>query len=502
MPAKNTYYLEGARHSGVLTRDLLDRLFRQKRWILAALLAWTAAAGAYLWWSPPSYEGEIQFLVNNNRAGAVVSSELNNGPVSRDYVDESVIATEIQLLSNRELLRSIVRANDLAEGSSDAAVEKALKKFQRELKVSPVLKANMIKATYSAPDAHLVQSVLASLADAYLNEHVRAHSSTGAFEVFDQQAAAYEKQLKDLQDRLNRFHEGKDIVVLAQQKDINLHRVLDLEATLKDTEAARAANSQKIATLQGQLKQLQPRITTQARAMPNQYSAERLNTMLAELNNRRTELLVKFQPDDRMVKEVDKQIADTKAALAATDGLVATEETTDVNPLRQSLEGDLAKATVAEAEAVAHITSLQKEIASYRESLSGLNQATTTDDQLLRQIKETEDNFFLYSKKREEARIEEAMDRQRIANVTLVEPAALPALPLPKLSVTAIATWLLGCILILGGAFARGLNRAAIYTPWELEGITGLPVLASVQQHALSSRARALIAASILEIES
>ena len=501
MSTKNLYLLEGRGPRNILMRDMLDRLFRQKRWIFALLLLWTAAVGAYLWLTPSTYESEIQFLVNNNRAGTVVSSELNKGPIPRDYVDEAAIATEIQLLANRELLRRVVESCNLAGDKQDAAVEKALNRFQRALKVSPVLKANMIKASYASSNPQEVQEVLRELADGYLNEHVRVHSANGAYEVFDKQANAYERHLKELQERLTAFHEGRNIVVLAQQRELNMRKVMDLEAALKEIDAARNANSRKMTMLREQLSGMQARITTQAKKLPNQYSAERLNTMLVELENRRTDLLTKYQAQDRLVQEVDKQIADTRAALERTNTQSSTEETTDVNPLRQSLEAELAKAAVADTEARAHAASLQQAIASYRQSLAGFNQATVADDQLLREIKETEDNFFLYSKKREEARIEEAMDRQKIANVALVEPPRLPALPQPKLSLTMIATWMLGCVLILSGGFAAGLNRVAIYTPWELEGITGLPVLASVPEQAFSAKTRALISASILELK-
>jgi len=61
-----------------------------------------------------------RFLVNNSRAGAVVT-KFNYGPVAPDYVDASVIATERQLLSNRELLRNIVRTCGRTDRSTDAA---------------------------------------------------------------------------------------------------------------------------------------------------------------------------------------------------------------------------------------------------------------------------------------------------------------------------------------------------------------------------------------------
>jgi uncharacterized protein involved in exopolysaccharide biosynthesis len=172
-----------------------------------------------------------------------------------------------------------------------------------------------------------------------------------------------------------------------------------------------------------------------------------------------------------------------------------------VNPLRQSLEAELAKAEVSDTELRVHVASLTTQIAGYQQSISGLQSASADDDQLLRKIKETEDNFFLYSKKREEARIEQAMDRQKIANVTLVERPRLPTLATPKLSVTFVASYLLGCLLIIGFALAVAVTRPSIYTAWELEGLTGLPVLASVPHERISAGGRALLVGSIPELK-
>jgi polysaccharide biosynthesis protein PslE len=169
--------------------------------------------------------------------------------------------------------------------------------------------------------------------------------------------------------------------------------------------------------------------------------------------------------------------------------------------LRQTIEAELAKAEVSATEHRAQIVSLNQQIAAYRQSLSGLQDATADDDQLLRKIKETEDNFFLYSKKREEARIEEVMDRQKIANVALVEQPRLPDLPKPKVSVTVVSTYVLGCLLIVGFALAIGVTRPSVYTAWELEGLTGLPVLASVPRQHMSPASEAFLLNSIPELK-
>jgi len=481
MAQRSLMVIEDSRPSRLFLRDTADRLFRHKRLILSLFGLLNLCFFGYLLWLPTSYEAEMQFLVNNNRADVLVTSESTNGQVARNYVDETVIATEIQLLSNKEILRDVIQKCNLAKDRQAKEVEKALKDLQKELKVSPILKANMLRATYSSSNPEEAAAVLRTLAEGYLNEHLRVHSPSGTFQFFDQQAQFYQKQLKDLQERLADFQGHRNIVQLGQQKDLNLRKLVDLEASLKETEAAYKETDQRIRSLQQQLGKLQPRIVTQARRLPNQYSVEHLNTMLAELQNRRTELLTKFRPEDRMIQQVDQQILDTKAAMDGAGKMSATEEATDVNPLRQSLEVELAKSQATTTGLRARAGSLSKQIAEYRGSLGALETSTADDDQLLREIKEAEDAFFLYSKKREEARITEAMDRQKIANVVLVQPPRTPLLPKPRLTGSLLATYFLGCLMILSLAFLLSTARKAVYTPWELEGLTGLPVLASFQ---------------------
>ena len=61
--------------------------------------------------------------------------------------------------------------------------------------------------------------------------------------------------------------------------------------------------TERITKLEQQLGALPARIATQSRALPNQYSIERLSTMLVELRNKRTQLLTKLRPDDRSGQE-------------------------------------------------------------------------------------------------------------------------------------------------------------------------------------------------------
>ena len=65
--------------------------------------------------------------------------------------------------------------------------------------------------------------------------------------------------------------------------------------------------------------------------------------MLVELQNKRTQLLSKFRADDRLVVEASQEIADTQAALDNAKKQTGTDQATDVNPVHQALELDIAK---------------------------------------------------------------------------------------------------------------------------------------------------------------
>ena len=116
----------------------------------------------------------------------------------------------------------------------------------------------------------------------------------------------------------------------------------------------------------------------------------------------------------------------------------------------------------------------------YRQNLMKLGNATATHDDLVRTQKEAEDNYLLYAKKTEEARIAESLDQQKIANVAIAETPTEPHLPSkPNVPLNVALGVVSACFLSLGGAFAAEYFSDTVAQPSELEELTGLPVLAT-----------------------
>jgi len=468
-----------ARKELLSVRDVADTLFRQSRVILTLCTILTLAIAGYFWMSPRMYESEMTILVKNTRADLIVTPDGRSATIAQPEITDGQMATEIQLLSSADVFRKVVDHCDLG-GLTPASHEKATAKLQKKVRIAPLMKSSMIRVRYASPDPRKSAEVLQALADAYFERHLQLHSNAGSLAFFQEQAEAYEQKVKDAEQRLVEFQNTSGVVGAPEQKDLLIRKVVEEQAALREAQANRSETQKRVAGLRSQLSGLAPRITTQTRQIPNQYSVERLNTLLVELQNKRTELLTKFRPNDRMVTQVDRQISDTRKALESAEKLSSKEEATDVNPLRQTLETELARAETSADGLRGRIETLSQQTRQYRAELEKLEGIRPGEQELLREIKVAEENYLLYSKKREEARIGDALDQQKIANVAFSEPPRIPVLPLPRLGATIVASYGIGMVAIFVGALVIGQYRRTVVTPWELESFAGLPVLGTI----------------------
>ncbi len=471
--------------NGSLSLVDIAAIFR-RRWqqitLVFLLTAGAVAVGTLA--MPKQYETRMKVLVKNERADMIVSPDQNRASGYRGEVSENQINSEIELLTSNNLLWQVADKCGLDHRSGAAersiAMERAVKKLQSTLKVSPVRKANIILVEYADTDPKRAVAVLATLADLYLEEHLRVHGTPGTYEFFKAQTERYQKELQGAETGLSTFRRRVDIVMPAQQKEVTLQKAAESESALRQTEAAISESRQKVEGIRGQLGATEARVVTQTRTMSNQYSVERLHTMLAELQNRRTQLLAKFRVDDRVVQEVDQEIRDTQGALEKATRLTGVDQTTDVNPVHQALEMDLAKVQDELSGLESRRSKLAQQTLAYRQQLMRLADATEPYDDLVRQQKEAEENYLLYAKRTEEARIAESLDQQKIANVAIAESPVEPHLPSkPNVKLNFALGTLLAAFLSLGAAFASECFRTAIDEPGELEDLTGLPVLAT-----------------------
>jgi len=477
--------------NSISLRDGAGAMFRRKALVLLTFLTVVLGTAIVTYLLPNKYESRMKILVKNQRVDVAITPEATDvAPPIESEVSEGQINSEIELLTSRDLLTQVVTECGLAKfetgwfGKSapePIRVETAATRLSKDLIIAPVKKANIISVSYATNSPELAATVLKKVADLYFEKHLKLHHPTGASDFFKDKADEYESQLKEAENRLADFQQSNSLVVLSQQKDLTLQKTAEAKSKLLESEAALNEATNRIKRVEQQLASTSRRVTTQSRSLPNQYSAERLNTMIVELQNRRTQLLTKFRPDDRSVREVDQQIRTTREALAKAEQKTAVEEATDLNPLRTSLETELSRAKLDQSGAQARRDTLTGQLQQYEGSLKKLGGDTTKHDDLQREVKEAADNYQLYAKKREEARIADELDRQKITNVSVAEAPVAAQLPSgPNRTMNLVLGIFLAGLLTLGGVFSAELLNDTVHTPRQLEALTGAPVLATV----------------------
>lgn len=472
-------------------REIAATLFRRKKLIAVVFLTTLATVTVGTMLLPDRYESRLKVLVKNTRAEIVVSGEQTNQISPINEVSEAQVNSEIELIRSRDLLAKVVKKAGLTEefarrdaADSPVVVEKAVRRLEKDLQVTPVKKASIIEIKYQSRSPERTTAVLRALAEAYLEQHLLVHRVPGTDDFFKDQAAASDKQLREAEATLAAFEERHNIVLLDAQKEQGLRRVLETEANFWDTETAGRETAQRIEKLRQQLEQLDQRIVTQQKAVPHKESIERLHLMLVELRHKRTHLLTRFQPEDRLVKEVEQQIAETSAAAEMARQQESVEQTSDVNPMRQTLELELARARVDLIGKQTRRSSLAQNLKEFRGRLANLEATTLKHTELERQVKEFKDNYHLFAKKRDEAMIAAALDKQKISNVALAETASLPALPAgPNRPLHLLLGLFLAGFLSLGACVGAEFMRDTVHTPRELEAIGNYPVLATTPFH-------------------
>jgi uncharacterized protein involved in exopolysaccharide biosynthesis len=503
MEDQNHRNFEGAKALSPTLRDLLAIVFRHRRLAINSFLGILLGTVLFVWAVPKQYEAQMKILVKRERTDPVITSEANTPLQFSTNVTEEDLNSEVELLKSRDLLEKVVVAcglqcaqtNSLWASLSQAAkahdtspaagrderIQKAVRTLEKGVRVEPLRKTNLIAVTYKSTDPELAAQVLVTLVNLYLEKHVTVHRPPGAFDFFKQEAEQYRDGLASAEARLAAFGRNNGVVSAQLEKDLTVRKLTEFESGLEETQAAIAETRQRIQALEQQAASTPPRRITQVRKSDNGQLLQQLHSTLLTLELKRTELLSKFDPSYRPVREVEAELTQTRSAIAAAENQPLRDETTDQDQTSEWLKSELVKARTELAALEARAAATQRIVRAYRQNASQLDGEEMVQQDLIRDAKAADENYSLYLRKQEEARISDALDEKRIVNVAIAEAATVPALPSsPSWLLTLLEGSLLATLVGLGSAFVADYLDPTIRTPDELEQVLNVPVLSAM----------------------
>lgn len=469
-------------------------LFRQRRvfvWVGGLILG---AAGLYAF-AGTEYEAHMKVLVRRGRVEDPVSPQ-QDAPVdvARMTVTEEDLNSEVELLKGDEVLRKVVEANQLAgrdwlhvlrlgEGPAERT-ERAARRLAKKLYIEPIKKTNLIAVSYDAGDPKLAAKVLRALAAGYLEKQAEVHRPLGEFHFFEEQTGESRRQLEQAQERLLQFTHSHGVVSAAQQRDLALQRLSEVDGNFRQSRIELAETRRRVEELEADLPMLPQRTTTQVRTADNPELLKAMKSSLLDLELKRTQLLTKFEPTHRLVQEIEQQIAQTKAAIADEARAPVRDETTDKNPNYEWAQAELQRASVQLGALEARAAATGSQVLAYRAMARQLGEDAITQDNLLSSEKTAQENHLLYVKKQEQARMDDALDERGIVNATIAEKPIVPALPVWSAWMVLMVGFVAAGVSGTGAAFAADYLDPRFRSPDEALAYLHAPVLASLPKKA------------------
>lgn len=512
-------------------RDLYYVLFRHKWKMLLFLVAVVGTMTVGTFRSPEVFRSEAKLLLRLGRENVTLDPTATTGPIvgvirSR----ESEINLELEILKSRELAEKVVDAIGLeafhvgsdedikgdvdVSGSRVArdAIEK-IKRYVRTpvkwlrnllkrldmveplsehektvlgvlngLEIKALKDSSIISISYKAQSPKLAQEVITKLIDSYLEKHIAVHQTPGSYPFFTQQSGDLRSKLALSEDELRNLRDETGISSLEEQRRLILNRIGELEQQTGAAEADLAASKAKVQALQNTLAIIPEALVTGETTGFSDYASDLMRAKLYELQLKEYDLASKYAEESQQVQMARQEIAEAQALLDKEKAkLTRTQVTKGVNITHQQTRLVLLIEEATLSSLQAKVENLGGQLADAQAGLKTLNEADLRITHLKREIDIQEANYRKYSDNLEQARIDHALEIEKISNISVVQPATFPIKPAGQRRLLKISLGLfVGIFGAMALAFFFEYIDHSIKTPEEAKDRLQLPTLASI----------------------
>jgi uncharacterized protein involved in exopolysaccharide biosynthesis len=473
---------------GINAKLILYSLFKRKWQVLGIVAVVVLSILVTGLLRPLVYKTSAKLFVRPARAeiqmGAGAQRELTF-PVS---ASSEMMNSEMEILRSQELMRQVIERMEKAGtpifgSDTTMSVPEQVAALQGMMIVGPTPESNVIGIDLFVRNREKGQAILGAIVDTFLERHARIHGSSGATQFFEDQKNITHTRMTEAEKKLGDFVEREQLIMPEDQ----------IRAALKGA----SRGSESIAISQAKVHGLERRVAKLkeqlATAPTLQRDLEKVNPtatgIAVELSKKeaeRADLLQHYMENDRLVVDVNAQIATLAARLAESkEASVVGTERISVNPIRQELERRLLQSELNLADMSARVDGLEDKLDQQADDATkeavGLRQKSIELSSLEQEVSLAREAYQLYERKQEESRISEALDQERFLNVSVIDGPTMPLEPVNKMNpLMLVAALIAGTGLGVGTAVGLEFLGRNFKFEEQVEQYLELPVFAVI----------------------
>ena len=478
--------------TGPSVQDILAMVQRQRLLIVGVFSSVLLTALVGLFVVTPTYRAATKVLLTTNRAELSTSAEKASELVRQSNIADGEIASQFAIVRSSEVVRRVLVDMGISPESAppsffsrlinlpgrligklyswlhglediepaDPLLRKA-KAMAEGIDAGRVEKSNVIEIGFSGESPEWITDFVNRLAAAYVQRNGELRQ-VEAEDFFQRQSQVLSTRLAESEAALKAVRERAGALA-GQQAEVH-DRLNEFSSELARTRIALAEEQQRVEYLE--------------RVQAGVAKGGRMATPeLLALEGKRAELLNIYRPDSEKIRDLDRQIDRLQRALASYDTVVSAgsdPRSTDILSARASLA-----ALKGKEEA------LGKQRDEFQKQAVMLDSQSFDMQRLERQVKLDEEAYLSYVRTAEQSRLSNALERSKLLQLTILEPATVPGKPVsPKVPRVLILAMVVGVALGLGAGFAREQLDPTIKNAADVKRYGNLEVLTSLPERA------------------
>ncbi len=460
--------------------DILIVIFKHKYKVIAFFFSLAITVSFYTFLMTPIYEAKTKLIVKPGRE-FIYKSEVGNDvlPVTNNNFEE-MLNTEIEIITSRDLAEKVVTALGIETIYPDSInnsltnaypLEAASLKFKKNLSAKSIRGTSIINVSFQHHDPQISAISVNLLVELFKEKHLQTFSNPKSTSFLEEKLETYRKKLEESEGRLEDFKQKYKISSFEKQRNLLLNQQIEFDTSLKI-----AGN--RIGELQQKINSMNIKTQINPENIPLYTESERSDIIdnarnrLFGLQQREKVLKSQYKNNSRMVTDIRKEIQFVVNYLNEQRVLKAMALLQSQESIHTAIKGQLKE--------------LDKKIQAFDLREDGLRN-------LQRERTIIEDNFKIYLKKLEEARISDELDNQKIASISVIEEAIVPKHPIkPRKKLNIALGIVFGAITAFGLAFLFEYMDNTVRSPDDVRKQLGMAVLGMIPYDKSLKRSKSL----------
>jgi capsular exopolysaccharide synthesis family protein len=456
---------------GLTLMEVWRVLMKQRLVILIVTILSLASALWYALRTPQLYESlariQIQPQESTNIGIEQIIQEKGQGPPQTDLLTEvAILQSDSVLFETAESLNlqdkpraTVASANEGIPGATmeiSAPKRRAMIEFVREgLSVNVVKGTNLVEIRYRNQDSKLSAAIVNRLVETYSDQdlHTKFERTMHVSNWLQGQLEGLKSEASNAQQALADYQKAHNIVGTDEKSNLTLHTLESISSSLDDAEVDRILKEVR-------MRDFNAMGSNMVALMGDNPNLGSLRSKLQDLQTQRTQFTAKYAPRHPRIIDLQVQIDKVQSQVDAEVGLAR-------NQVRSQYES-----------AVGLEQALRKRLEVQEEAAYKLNEGAAQYAILRNQAELTRNLYDTLQIRLKEATVTAGLSA---ANITVVDSAQIPYLPVAPRKRMSVMMGLIGGL--LGGCVLAFLIESIddrLHTSDEVESVLMLPSLAAI----------------------